>query len=186
MRAAAVLFGFCLILPSCAKAEETIIIFDDWWSVDYAKGLCNEAKHWMDRIGDGLHAARCEEIVNCTFYLPISSACGEGDIAGEVHSYDDELTSRMASNPRCEGISILQYGGPKTSVGKAVSDAMKTPHWTLSFNYVPGAKTQKWDMIHSITGVYAKGEGDPNEIATNVCIAARGRGANILTRALPW
>jgi len=186
MKAAALLFGFCLILPPCAKAEETIIIFDDWWSVDYAKGLCNEAKHWMDSIGDGHRAARCEKVANCTFYLPILNACNEGDIARQVHSHDDEVTSRMAGNPQCAGISIAQYDGPKTSMGKAISDAMKTPHWTLSFDYTPGAKTQKWDMIHSITSAYAKGEGDPKEIATNVCVAATGRGANILTRALPW
>jgi len=186
MKAAAALFGFCLILPPCAKAEEIIIILDEGWSVDYAKGLCSEARYWKNSIGDGLRAVRCEENANCTLYSPILNACGENDVAREVHSYDDEVASRMAGHPQCAGFSIVQYGGPKASAGEAVSVAMKKPHWTLSFDYSPGAKTQKWDMIHSITSAYVKGEGDPKETATNVCVAATGRGANILTRALPW
>jgi len=138
MRAAAVLFGFCLILPPCAKAEETIIIVDDWWNVDYANGLCNEAKHWRDSIGDGLGAHRCDATANCAYYLPILNACSAGDVARAVHTYEDEFTSRMAGNPRCAGVSILQYDGPKTSVAQEVTVALKKPHWTLSFNTAVG------------------------------------------------
>ena len=49
-------------------SEETIIVFGGWWSVDCAKGLCNEAKHWMDSIGGSPRAIQCEAIADYTFF----------------------------------------------------------------------------------------------------------------------
>jgi hypothetical protein len=47
MKRLAVLFLVLMgVLVSCSKPKPTVVL-DGWWNVDYAKGVCSNAKKWM-------------------------------------------------------------------------------------------------------------------------------------------
>lgn len=152
-----VLFCAAVFMNAAAlRAEEpAAIVLDSWWNVDYAKQNCR----WPGTITP-------------------PEACERNMVTG-VRDFEDRLATYMATDPQCKGVRLVRYGGPSSDNANEVL-SQKSGFWSLSLNYQPGAIRQAWAMIKEMQpSTYTKGEGDPKEIAGNVCAIATGRGAKL-------
>jgi hypothetical protein len=137
-----------------ASGEKPTVVFDAWWTVDFAKNGCR----LLDR--------------------PLE-AC-KGDAEGAVHDFTDRLLTKVASNPVCSTVTFVWYRSP-TETNKAQADAIHGEHWTLGIDFTVGNPTQSWWMKQSGNHVeILKGEGTPAEIAKEVCAIVSKRGAKVL------
>jgi len=156
---AAQVIAVAALLAACGAAtSESVIVLDDWWSVDFAKATCRDANFNGSWI----------------------TSCASAGPLREVGSFEDEITTQFAAHTACAGVSIVRYEGPLVASSKATTEAISKPHWSFSMNFIPGARRQEWSMIHSVSYVFTKGEGDPREVARDVCSIAKGQGARIL------
>lgn len=133
-----------------AQSNESVIVIDAWWSVDYAKNMCSR-----------------------------TNACSM-DPTAEALDFEDRLATQLAVNPQCSGVFIAKYRGPNFDHDKTIMDAMqRSPHWTLIIDYVPEQQTQSW-WLRLAGGPHMEGEGELREIAANVCSILTQQGAKIL------
>jgi hypothetical protein len=133
-----------------AQSDEPVVVLDSWWSVDYAKNMCSRTR-----------------------------ACS-ADPAAEALNFEDRLATQLAANRECSGVFIAKYRGSNFDHDKTIMDALqKRPHWILVINYLPGRQTQSW-WLRLEGGPHTEGEGDPKEIAGDVCSTLIERGAKIL------
>jgi hypothetical protein len=133
-----------------AQSNEPVVVLDSWWSVDYAKNMCSR-----------------------------TNACSV-DPAAEAMNFEDRLATQLAANRQCSGVFVAKYRGRNFDHDKTTMDALqKRPHWTLIIDYIPGQETQSW-WLRLEGGPHTQGEGDPKEIAGNVCSILTERGAKIL------
>ncbi len=133
-----------------AQSNEPVVVLDSWWSVDYAKNKCSR-----------------------------TNACSV-DPAAEALNFEDRLATQLTANRYCSGVFIAKYRGRNFDHDKTIMDSLQTrPHWTLIIDYIPGHQTQSW-WLRFEGGPHAQGEGDPKEIAGNVCSILTEWGAKIL------
>jgi hypothetical protein len=133
-----------------AQSNEPVVVLDSWWSVAYAKNICSR-----------------------------TNACSV-DPAVEAMNFEDRLATQLAANRQCSGVFIAKYRGRNFDYDKTIMDTLqKRPHWTLIIDYIPGQVTQLW-WLRLEGGPHTQGEGDPKEIAGNVCSMVTERGAKIL------
>jgi hypothetical protein len=133
-----------------AQANESVVVIDAWWSVDYAKNLCSRA-----------------------------NACSM-DPTAEALDFEDRLATQLAVNPQCSGVFVVKYRGRNFDYAKTIMDAMqRRPHWTLVIDYVPEQQSQLW-WLRLESGPHTQGEGELREIAANVCSILIQQGIKIL------
>jgi len=141
---------------SILRAEEpAAIVLDSRRDVDYAKE-------------------------NCLGQTSNTSVICQQQMIDEVNDFEDRLATYMAADAQCKGVRFVRYSGPSGN-NHSINDVMQqTEYWVLSMNYQPGATKQPWVMLKNTNAsTYTKGEGDPKEIAGNVCAIAIGRGAKL-------
>jgi hypothetical protein len=133
-----------------AQSNEPVVIIDSWWSVDYAKNICSR-----------------------------TNACSV-DPAAEALNFEDRLATQLAANSQCSGIFIAKYRGANFDHAKIIMDALQNrPHWTLIIDYISSHQTQSW-WLRLEGGPHTQGEGNPKEIAGNVCSTVAEWDAKIL------
>jgi hypothetical protein len=152
-----------LILALCSNvraADPIVIVVDSWWSVEFAK-------------------MRCGKKCNDPLYDP----------AEDVTHFENELMTRLASNPLCSGVEIRRYAGPKAPApsDKETEIMNSGRRWTLMLDFMPGVVKQFWGMAGPHTAAQRRnefrqteGRGDAREIAESICPTISGRGAKIL------
>jgi len=159
-----------MLTPGAAVAEPIIIIINSLHNLDYARSACSYA------------LANAEEIAECKF-------AGDGRNLGR--KLENEVRSRMATNPRCQGVDVFQqnhsdYDGKNNF--NELADQMKQVHWDLYLDYNPGQTTHNWTLFPKTGGVsggelvingIVEGEGTVSQIADQICIVVTKRGANI-------
>ena len=110
---------------------------------------------------------------------PIIEACQARDPVVDMRDFEDRLMTYMAADPQCKGVRVVRYTGPR-GTDDSVGDVMQGGrYWMLFLDYKSGAKKLQWALDRPKPSTYAKGEGDPKEIAGNVCAMATGRGAKL-------
>jgi hypothetical protein len=112
---------------------------------------------------------------------PTVEACQARDPVVDVRDFEDRLTAYMAIDPQCKGVRFVRrYTGFPSGTNDSAFDVMQRGrYWMLDLNYTPGAKKQQWELDRLKPSTHAKGEGDPKEIARNVCTIATSRGAKL-------
>lgn len=138
-------------LVGCTKESPPVVVLDSWWNVDYAKEACRTIA---------------------------PSANGEPCVR-DLRQFEREVQARVAADPACESVRLLAYDGPGSS-STAVAQAVGQPHWSLSFNFMPGAPKQRWQMLGP--GEHRpllEGEGSASKIATTVCNVLKKRGGSV-------
>jgi hypothetical protein len=59
-------------------------------------------------------------------------------------------------------------------------EAYKRANWELNLSYAPGATKQQWALWPRPSGSVLEGEGDPGQIARDVCTIVTRSGAKII------
>src|SRR6516225_1489576 len=110
-------------------AEPIIIILISQHNLQYAKSACS-------------YVAKAEGIAECKF-------AGDGRNLGR--KLENEVRSRLATNPRCQGVDVFRqndhdYDGKNNF--NELADQMKQVHWDLFLDYNPGQTTHNWTLGH--------------------------------------
>jgi len=170
--------GFLLLAFSIsALADERILIIDTWWTVDYARQGCNQAKQFEKNYKETLRTISCEELTACPEMQPRIAACLT-DKTGGANYYLDRLKGRLAASPECAGITVASFVGPSNG-SPAVSNLMKKPHKTLIIDYVPGEPRQYWGVTDE-TNTILQGEGSLSQLVVDVCRIVKTSGAKVV------
>ena len=152
-----------MLTPGAAVAEPIIIIIISLHNLDYARNACSDV-------------ANAEGIAECK-------------LAGDGRKLENEVTSRMATSPRCQGVNVFRQNHPGYDGNfNELADQMKQVHWDLYLDYNPGQTTHNWTLFPKTGGVsggelvlngIVEGEGTVSQIADQICIAVKKQGASI-------
>ena len=100
------------------------------------------------------------------------SACeATSDPASVARSFDDEIITQSAINPKCKGVSI----GRKSAIHEA--------HWWLTINFWVGEPVQSWQLNYddgkgNLRLKHHEGKGaTAAKIADDICSIVMGHGA---------
>jgi len=127
-------------------------------------------------------AGRCAESEDCQRAIEINAACKVRGPVNEVRAFHNKLLAQFASNPQC-AITIMRLSDDKSEKAiKNTLEAFKRADWELNLGFTPGATKQAWALwpMKSGTGGLLEGEGDPAQIAKDVCTIVTRSGAKIL------
>jgi hypothetical protein len=157
--AVACAFGTTPIV-SCAEKPKTVIVLDHWWNIDYAKNTCGGL---LPRGFDDPGLATCQN-----------------QQAAALNDFEFRMSTQFAARSECAGITVIGFDFP--AISRAAQEAISGEHWALSVNYsTQDSKTQQWQMILSpVNRNIQQGEGAPEDIASDVCSIAAGRGARLV------
>lgn len=146
-------------LAKLPKVPPTIV-YDQWWSSDYA---ANGAEMGCPP------AAR--------------QMCGD-DARSEETEFLGKFSAAFQSDSACAGLRLLVYGGPKNTskqANRALAEMSEREHWTLIVDFLQGQQKQKWTMSHSPrSGRRTSGQGDPLSVAHSVCEIVKNRGGSVV------
>lgn len=143
------------------------LVFDTWWSVDYARDMCRYDKSFLDT----------EEHDQET--MDIHTAClGSADAGNLARQYEDAIKTQIEINPVCRGVTFTRYSGP----GSKEQPDLPERYATLLIDYIPGAQKQSWTMIRhpSLQSDQAEGS-SPARIAADVCAILTTQGGAAAT-----
>ncbi|MGI8569214.1 MAG: hypothetical protein ACR2KT_09205 [Methylocella sp.] len=178
------LFGAMILsaLIGTASAEDSnrtdsIVFIDAWWSLDYAKNSCWQVTQWHQENRDLIKQLGCNAVTSCQELMPRVDACGN-DPGPEVLYFFAQLAAQLASNTQCKGVQVTKYDGPNSATSSEAANTMTKPHSTLIVDYTPGSPKQAWTLSQRDT--HMDGEGDPKEIAANICTIVTERGARFV------
>jgi hypothetical protein len=116
-----------MLTPGAALAEPIIIIISQH-NLRYARIACS-------------YADNAEGIAECKFV-------GDGRNLGR--KLENEVRSRMATNPRRQGVDVFRQNDNDYD-GKGnfseLADQLKQVHWSLFLEYNPGRATHNWTLF---------------------------------------
>jgi hypothetical protein len=69
------IIGGALALTIAAANAGQVLTVDSWWSADYAKQICKQAKDHADSNRTAINQFRCDAIVSCPEVMPRYAAC---------------------------------------------------------------------------------------------------------------
>jgi hypothetical protein len=161
---------FALCISSGAACADPVLMLDEAWSVGAAKYSCT----WATTF-------KCNESELCQRAIDINAACKVHGPAVEVQAFHNKLLAQFASNPQCT-ISIVRFTDDKSDAAKL--EVFKQANWQLNIDFIPGAAKHNWRLSplqsQEVIGGPLEGEGDPEQIARDVCTIMTHRGAKIL------
>lgn len=177
MKRALVCLLMVVVIGGCSHSAPTVVL-DGWWNTDYARGECQSAKTWQHQNLVLVSQVGCSRVTSCTEMMSVVDAC-QSDNSGGVGDFQNNLATEFASNPACASVKFVVFAGPEHA-SKAASVAMKSRHWHLQFNFIPGAKTQSWSLTRlGQSSTTAQGNGSLEQVANKVCAIASGVGAQV-------
>jgi hypothetical protein len=189
VRARTLLIAFicCVNVPSTdihARAEQrnAAVVMDGWWSGDYARKACEQAKAPMD--DDTMSRIRnfgCGSVAGCPEAMAHLTACTSNDPKLLASQFEDRLMTQFAINPDCKGAAFARYDGPDGKDPSAAEQAlMRRPHWELSVDFFPGSGTQSWSLQYlGEDKVFQQESPTEAKMASDICAIVLGQ------RALP-
>jgi hypothetical protein len=95
--------------------------------------------------------------------------------------FTEEFSTAFREDTTCSGITLAVYGGPGRHSSRAAEIMLrKDGCWSIQTNFVPGAKTQGWQMNFSPTLTSASsGDGKASSIVHAICLIVKGAGGSV-------
>ena len=168
-----------MVLAACAAsanaADEPIIVLDSGRSHEFAKARCSNATEFFNKERDRITKRGCANVPSCGELKPAFNACAN-DPNGGVSDFEDRLTTQLATDPKCKGVQFLKYNGPNGVTDNVLTDAMRSSHWKMTIDYLPGAQKQPWSLLAYESKGLIVGDGNPKDIASQLCFILNDRG----------
>jgi hypothetical protein len=164
---------------------EPVLMLNEPRDIGSAGYSCDWAEREIKSSQYLIKAFKCGESELCQRALDINTACKVHGPAGEVQAFHSKLLAKFASNPQC-AITIMRVSDDKSQTATNNNlEAHKRANWELNLSYTPGAAKQGWTLWphEPGKGISAakelEGEGDPGQIAKDVCTIVTRSGAKI-------
>jgi hypothetical protein len=181
----AVAIAYSVVAADGACAEP-VLMLDEPRDIGSAEYSCRWAEWQLKDNQYLIKAFKCGEYELCQRALDINAACKVGGPVREVRGFHSKLLAQFASNAQC-AITIMRLSDDKSETAtKNNLEAYNRANWELSLSFTPGATKQGWALWPWEPG---KGispapvlevEGDPAQIAKDVCTIVTRGGAKIL------
>ena len=173
----------CWVLGASA---EPVLMLNQPRDIGAAEYSCRWAEGEIKASQYLIKAFKCGESELCQRAIDINAACKVSGPVSEVRGFHSKLLAQFASNPQCT-ITIMRLSDDKSD--KAINnnlEAYKRASWELNLHFTPGATKQGWTLwpYEPGKGISAakelEGEGDPVQIAKDVCTIVTRSGAKIV------
>jgi hypothetical protein len=165
-------------------SAEPVLMLNEPRDIQIAKYACEWAEGEIKADHYLIKAFKCGESELCQRALDINAACKVGGPVREVRGFHSKLLAQFASNPQCS-ITIMPLTDDKSE--KAIDnnlEANRRAEWELNLGFTPGATKQEWALWRyrsgNIVGPALEGEGDPAQLAKDVCTIVTRSGAKIV------
>jgi hypothetical protein len=167
------------VIASDGASAEPVLMLNEPRDVTMAEYSCRGA---ADEI-KGYSSFKCETEL-CQRAIEINAECKVTGAVNAVRAFHSKLLAQFASNAQC-AISIMRLMDDKSEKAfKNDEEAYKRADWELNLGFTPGATKQEWALwprqSGHIIGPALEGEGDPGQIARDVCTIMTRSGAKIL------
>jgi hypothetical protein len=177
MKRIAICMLITAVLSGCGSQASTVVL-DGWWNTDYAKNACSSAAAWYKQNSALIAQLGCNGVTSCQEQSSVIDAC-RFDPSGGVVAFQHAIATEVASNPACHGVNFVQFSDPRHT-NSAVKSAVKSKHWWLQLDFVPGASAQSWSLLRrDKQATYTEGAGTAKDIAAKVCAIAGTAGGNV-------
>jgi hypothetical protein len=99
--------------------------------------------------------------------------------------FEGTLSTQFAALPACSGLLVATVNPYDFEAMQKILGDPTNPYWRLSVWFDAGANRQSWSLLFSpgpskpLTIPVFQGEGEPRQIATEVCNIVRGRGGAV-------
>jgi len=163
-----------------AARRNAAVVIDGWWSGDYARKICEQAKSFMnDETASRIRNFGCGAVPDCPEMMTRLDACAAADPKAQASRFEDRLIRAFAVDPGCKDAAFAHYLGPDAKPPSAAEDAvMSKPHWELSIDFVAGASAQSWSLQYLGEDDVMQGESATEaRLASDVCAILFGRSA---------
>ena len=180
------LSGAYSVLAFDGASAQPVLMLNEPRDVDKAKYSCGWAEAEIKSSQYLIKAFKCGESELCQRAMDIDAACKVGGPIREVRGFHSKLLAQFASNAQC-AITIMRLSDDKSETAtKNNLEAYNRANGELNLGFTPGAMKQTWALWPwepgkgiSPAGVL-EGEGDPAQIAKDVCTIVTRSGAKIL------
>jgi hypothetical protein len=171
------------MIGSAEALAEPVLMLNEPRDVYIAQNSCRSAEDEIKSVKERYGTLKCSDFEECQRASEINATCKVRGPANDARAFHSKLLAQFASNPQC-AITIMRLSDDKSD--KAVSDnleAYRRANWELNLGFIPGATKQGWALWRyqsgSIIGPALEGEGDPAQIARDVCTIVTRSGAKI-------
>ena len=175
-----VMAAIAFSIASAGALAEPVLMLNEPRDVTMAKYRCD----WAANEIKSYKGLKCAEVEDCQRASEINGVCKVRGPANDVRAFHSKLLAQFASNPQC-AITIMRLTDDKSN--KAIEnelEARKRANWELNLGLTPGAAKQEWALwpwqSGHIVGAALEGEGDPAQIAREVCTIVTRSGAKII------
>jgi hypothetical protein len=168
-----------VVLAACSKPDpELVVVLQGWRNADYAHQVCERTRTWHRQNRDLIAQVGCQSVTVCPEMMPLVTRCAM-DPMSDLRDFEDDFLAQAAASPRCKGVRIVRIN-ERENLDKAVADILERPHWQLFLDFQPGEPKQHWRMTdRDSRAIFPKGEGNPKEIASDICAIVTERGAKL-------
>ncbi len=177
----------CLVAPfasadALAARRNAAVVVDGWWSGDYARKACEQAKAYPDTETESrIRNSGCGAVADCPEMMARAAACSsEIDPKVLASQFEDRLMREFAANPACKGAAFARDNGPDAKPPPSAADraVMRKPHWEFSIDFAPGAPAQSWSLQYlGEHDVVQRESATEAAMAGDVCAVLFGRAA---------
>jgi hypothetical protein len=169
---------------SVAASAEPVLMLNEPRDVYIAQHSCQSAEAEIKSVKERYGTLKCSDFEECQRASEINATCKVRGPVNDVRAFHSKLLAQFASNPQC-AITIMRLSDDKSD--KAIKnnlEAFERANWELNLGFIPGATKQGWALWRyqssSIVGPALEGEGDPAQIARDVCTIVTRSGAKIV------
>jgi hypothetical protein len=169
-----------ILLSACGKPDpELVVVLQGWRNAEHAEQVCQRARTWQQQNRSRIAEVGCQSVAGCQEMTPLITRCHNNPI-GDLRSFEDELLARAAADPKCKGVRMLRVSD-RNNPDPGARAALDKPHWQLALDYQPGDSNQRWSITdHASRATFPKGEGNPAQIAADICAIVIERGTKLL------
>ena len=168
-----------------ASAKEPVLMLNEPRDITTAEYSCRWAEGEIKSDQYLIKAFRCGDSDLCQRAIDINAVCKVRGPLTEVGEFHSKLLAQFASNTQCS-IEIMRLTeGKSLSESQNDLEAFRRADWELNLSFIPGKPIQEWALWpHQSGKIIAngmlQGEGDPTQIARDVCNIMTHSGAKIL------
>jgi hypothetical protein len=168
-----------LAVSACSKGDpELVVVLQAWRNADHTDQVCQRARTWQQQNRNRIAEAGCEAVMGCQEMTPLITRC-EADPMGELRAFEDALLAQAAAEAKCKGVRLVRLDDRNNS-DPTMRAVLDKPHWQLSLDFQPGDPSQRWWMTdHASRATFPRGEGNPKQIADDICAIVSERGAKL-------
>jgi hypothetical protein len=173
-----------------ACRRHPVIVFDDWWSLDYARTACEFQGNLQEAIPPPGAVPISPDIPPPPpGAVPIQQPAWDLwclDPTVSALNYENRIEAAFAAEPACRGVTLAHWTGPHSSKeGIAAMERRSTADWLLIIDLGPDSRDGPvgWGLVNArnnTSEIFTSMEAQtPHQLVRDACQIARRIGGSV-------